>query len=185
MKKLILLFVSLAALGAGMVAGIRAFLRRFLPQTEGSTRLPGLHGPVEIIRDRWGVPHIYAEDEDDLFFAQGYVHAQDRLWQMELQRRLGAGRLSEVLGEATLEVDRFVRTLGLNRVAEDELPSLPACDAAGIGDLRGRRQHLHAPAPRPIVAGIYPAALPAAALAAGRQPLLDQVHGAGAERQLG
>ena len=77
MKKLFLLLVSFALLLAGAVAAGLAFLRRFLPQTEGSTRVAGLHGPVEIVRDRWGVPHIYAEDEDDLFFAQGYVHAQD------------------------------------------------------------------------------------------------------------
>jgi penicillin G amidase len=126
MKKFFLLLVSFAFLVAGVAAAGLAFLRRFLPQTEGSTRLTGLHGPVEIVRDRWGVPHIYAEDEDDLFFAQGYVHAQDRLWQMELQRRLGSGRLSEILGEPTLEVDRFVRTVGLNRAAEDEVNSLPA-----------------------------------------------------------
>ena len=126
MKKFVLFVLAVFALAAAAVAGLRAFLRRFLPQTEGSARLAGLHGPVEVIRDRWGVPHIYAEDEDDLFFAQGYIHAQDRLWQMELQRRMGAGRLSEVLGEATLAVDRFTRTLGLNRAAEDELASLPA-----------------------------------------------------------
>jgi penicillin amidase len=125
MKKFALFLFTVVALIAGVLAGARAFLRRFLPQTDGSARVAGLHGPVEIIRDRWGVPHIYAEDEDDLFFAQGYVHAQDRLWQMELQRRMGAGRLSEVLGEVTLEVDRFVRTLGLNRAAEDEWPTLP------------------------------------------------------------
>jgi penicillin amidase len=125
MKKLALFLLAVIALAVGVLAGARAFLRRFLPQTEGSTRLPGLHGPVEIIRDRWGVPHIYTEDEDDLFFAQGYVHAQDRLWQMELQRRMGSGRLSEVLGEPTVAVDRFVRTLGLNRAAEDEWPTLP------------------------------------------------------------
>jgi penicillin amidase len=126
MKKLFLLLLSLVIALAGAVAAGLAFLRRFLPQTEGSARVAGLHGPVEIVRDRWGVPHLYAEDEDDLFFAQGYVHAQDRLWQMELQRRMGSGRLSEVLGEVTLPVDRFTRTLGLNRAAEDELASLPA-----------------------------------------------------------
>ncbi len=126
MKKLILLPVVLITLAVAALASLRAFLRRFLPQTEGSTRVAGLHGPVEIVRDRWGVPHIYAEDEDDLFFAQGYVHAQDRLWQMELQRRLGSGRLSEILGEPTVAVDRFVRTVGLNRAAEDEVRSLPA-----------------------------------------------------------
>jgi len=126
MKKLFLLILSFVVVLAGAVAAGLAFLRRFLPQTDGSARVAGLHGPVEIVRDRWGVPHIYAEDEDDLFFAQGYVHAQDRLWQMELQRRLGSGRLSEILGEPTLEVDRFVRTVGLNRAAEDEVRSLPA-----------------------------------------------------------
>ena len=126
MKKLFLLILSFVVVLAGAAAAGLAFLRRFLPQTDGSARVAGLHGPVEIVRDRWGVPHIYAEDEDDLFFAQGYVHAQDRLWQMELQRRLGSGRLSEILGEPTLEVDRFVRTVGLNRAAEDEVRSLPA-----------------------------------------------------------
>jgi penicillin amidase len=126
MKKLFLLLLSFVVVLAGAVAAGLAFLRSFLPQTEGSAAVPGLHGPVEIIRDRWGVPHLYAEDEDDLFFAQGYVHAQDRLWQMELQRRMGSGRLSEVLGDVTLPVDRFTRTLGLNRAAEEELASLPA-----------------------------------------------------------
>lgn len=146
MKRIVLLLLAVIALATTAVAGLRAFLRRFLPQTEGNTRLAGLHGPVEIMRDRWGVPHIYAEDEDDLFFTQGYVHAQDRLWQMELQRRMGAGRLSEVLGEATLAVDRFTRTLGLNRAAEEEMASLPdetrrALDAYAAGVNAYIRQH--------------------------------------------
>jgi penicillin amidase len=126
MKKLALFVPGVIALAAAVFASLRAFLRRFLPRTDGSARVPGLHGPVQIVRDRWGVPHVYAEDEDDLFFAQGYVHAQDRLWQMELQRRLGSGRLSEILGEPTVAVDRFVRTVGLNRADEDEVRSLPA-----------------------------------------------------------
>lgn len=126
MKKLFALLLIFVSLTVGAAAGLWAFLRRFLPQSEGSLQLVGLHGAVEVIRDLWGTPHLYAEDEDDLFFAQGYVHAQDRLWQMELQRRLGSGRLSEALGEATLELDRFVRTVGLNRAAEDEIRSLPA-----------------------------------------------------------
>lgn len=139
MKKILLFLATLVALLGGAAVAVRAFLRRFLPQTHGATRVTGLHSPVEIVRDRWGVPHIYAENEDDLFYAQGFAHAQDRLWQMELQRRLGAGRLSEVLGEATLEMDRFVRTLGLNRAAEDEVHALPpetqaalAAYAAGV-----------------------------------------------------
>ena len=107
-----------------VVGGGGLFLRRPLPRTRGTTRVPGLKGPVEVIRDRWGVPHIYADLAEDLFFAQGYVHAQDRMWQMEFQRRVGSGRLSEVLGEATLEVDRFFRVLGLHRAAEAEAGAL-------------------------------------------------------------
>ena len=120
MKKLFIALFALAALAAAAVAAVVAFLRRFVPDTEGRVELDGIHGPVEIVRDRWGVPHIYANSEEDLFFAQGYVHAQDRMWQMELQRRAGAGRLAEVLGEPALEIDRTFRTVGLNRAAEDE-----------------------------------------------------------------
>jgi penicillin amidase len=83
-----------------------------------------LKGQVEVIRDRWGVPHIYAGSAEDLFYAQGYVHAQDRMWQMELQRRLASGRLSEIFGEQTLEVDRMFRIVGLYRATEAELAAL-------------------------------------------------------------
>jgi len=108
-----------------VVGGVLTFfVRRPLPRTRGTVRLPGLKGSVEVIRDRWGVPHIYADSAEDLFFAQGYVHAQDRLWQMEFQRRVASGRLSEVLGEVTLEVDRFFRVLGLGRAAEADAESL-------------------------------------------------------------
>ena len=65
--------------------------RRRLPQVDGVLSLSGLTAPVEVIRDRWGVPHIYAETDRDLFFAQGFVHAQDRLWQMEVNRRIACG----------------------------------------------------------------------------------------------
>jgi penicillin amidase len=81
----------------------------------------GLREPVEIVRDRWGVPHIYAANNHDLFFAQGYVHAQDRLFQMDVSRRLGAGRLSEVVGSLTLASDRFARYFGWPRVAEAQV----------------------------------------------------------------
>ena len=100
------------------------FLRRSFPTIEGALRVPGLKSRVEIYRDRWGVPHIYADNIEDLFFAQGYVHAQDRLWQMEFVRRIGHGTLSEVLGEATLDKDRFLRTIGLRRAAEADLALL-------------------------------------------------------------
>ncbi|HVJ10106.1 MAG TPA: penicillin acylase family protein, partial [Burkholderiales bacterium] len=74
-----------------------------------------------MLRDRHGIPHIYASSLEDAHFALGFVHAQDRLWQMEMNRRIGAGRLSEVLGAAALETDRFMRTLGLRGVAEANL----------------------------------------------------------------
>jgi penicillin amidase len=96
------------------------FVRRPWPQVKGAVAVSGLNAPVEMIRDEWGVPHIYAENEHDLFFAQGYAHAQDRLWQMEFNRRVGSGTLSEVLGEPTLDTDRFMRTLGLRRAAEKD-----------------------------------------------------------------
>lgn len=110
----------LFAAGGGLVF----FLRRPLPQRRGAVRVTGLQGSVEVIRDRWGVPHIYADSEADLFFAQGYVHAQDRLWQMELQRRVGSGRLAEVLGEEALEIDRFFRVLGTHRATQAEAKAL-------------------------------------------------------------
>ncbi|MBI3920592.1 MAG: penicillin acylase family protein [Armatimonadetes bacterium] len=101
----------------------RAFLRP-LPKTSGSCRLPGLAAPVEVCRDRWGIPHLRAETERDLFMAQGYVQAQDRLWQMEFFRRIGSGSMAEVFGSRTLEWDKFYRRLGFRRAAETELQSI-------------------------------------------------------------
>lgn len=99
-------------------------VRRSFPQTGGEIQVQGLEGPVEVYRDAFGIPHIYAGSRNDLFFAQGYVHAQDRFWQMDFWRHQGAGRLSELLGEATLETDIFLRTLGWERVARQELENL-------------------------------------------------------------
>lgn len=83
-----------------------------------SSKLEGLSGPVTVTWDQWGVPHIKASTDLDAFWAEGYVHAQDRLWQMELNRRTGAGRLSEILGDAALEQDKFLRTWGFYRAAQ-------------------------------------------------------------------
>jgi len=121
MTVLIILIGTLLALAAIVALGYWYLLRRPLPRINGTVHLQGLHGPVEIIRDRWGVPHIYAQNRHDLFFAQGYVHAQDRLWQMELNRRLASGRLSEIFGRVALEADRFLRVFGLRRAAEAEV----------------------------------------------------------------
>ncbi|HEV8638002.1 MAG TPA: penicillin acylase family protein [Chloroflexota bacterium] len=113
-----LLAAGFAAGGAAL--GARGVLRRSLPRP-GLVRIAGLDDEVEILRDRWGVPHVYARTEHDLSFANGVVHAEDRLWQMELNRRAATGRLSELFGAATLGVDRFVRRVGLHRVAAEEL----------------------------------------------------------------
>jgi penicillin G amidase len=117
-----------AGVAAGLVgvaaAGVRVALRRPLPQTTGQLAVPGLNAPVEVLHDRWGVPHIYAASNADLFLAQGFVHAQDRLWQMELHRRTGYGRLAEIFGVRALESDRFLRVLGFGRVARQEAAAL-------------------------------------------------------------
>jgi penicillin amidase len=112
--------VALGALAGLSGAAAVTALRRPLTQTSGQIRLPGLDAPVQILRDRWGVPHIYARTTADLFTAQGYAHAQDRLWQMELQRRTGMGRLAEIFGPIALDTDRFVRVLGFNRIVRRE-----------------------------------------------------------------
>jgi penicillin G amidase len=94
---------------------LREQAREALPPVEGEVRIAGLGAPVEVIRDRWGVPHIYARSLDDLFRAQGYVVAGDRLFQIDFLLRLANGRLAELLGEMVLPLDRFFRTVGLNR----------------------------------------------------------------------
>lgn len=96
-----------------------------MPRTSGRFEVAGLGGPVEIIRDRWGVPHIYAGSSRDAFFGQGYVHAQDRLFQMDLRRRVARGTLSEAFGPGGLRTDRYARTLGIGRIAESEWKIAP------------------------------------------------------------
>jgi penicillin amidase len=128
-------FLVTAAL---VVAGGVLWLRGSLPKTEGEKAISGLSAPVAVLRDSQGVVTIQAESELDALVALGYVHAQDRLWQMEFMRRTGAGRLSEILGSATVDVDRFIRTLGLYRNAEANLrhlspPARQALDAYTAG----------------------------------------------------
>jgi penicillin amidase len=113
----------LLIIGLALIIGI-IYLRSSLPQTRGALTLSGLTGEVNIVRDRYGIAHIEALSDLDAYFALGFVHAQERLWQMEFQRRVGAGRLSEVVGEGALETDRFLRTLGVYRAAEASLAAL-------------------------------------------------------------
>jgi len=108
------------------VLGTFWLLRQPQPRTKGNFQLKGLSAPVEILRDRWDVPHIYAKTTADVLFAQGFVHAQERTWQMDFNRRLVAGRLSEILGPISVPLDRWMRTLTMRRVAESEVDLLDA-----------------------------------------------------------
>ena len=96
-----------------------------LPEVDGSLLTPGLTAPVTVRRDRHGVPHIQAANLDDLLFAQGYVTAQDRLWQMDMARRMAAGEAAEILGSRLLEHDRMQRVLAIRVTAERLTASLP------------------------------------------------------------
>ena len=100
---------------------------RPLPKTSGSVQAP-LQKPATATRDNLGVPHIKATNIEDALFVQGYVTAQDRLWQMDLMRRAAAGELSEVVGRATLELDREARKLRIRRLAEEHSRALPSQD---------------------------------------------------------
>jgi penicillin amidase len=121
------LFAGLAGTGIATAATAAAWhwlARRPLPKQRGTVELDGLEGRVRVRRDRWGVPHVEADAKRDLYFAQGFVHAQDRLWQMDFYRRAVEGKISAMAGEEGLPVDRLMRTLGIRRVAEREAEEL-------------------------------------------------------------
>src|SRR3954453_1402237 len=100
--------VVAAVAGSVLASGVFLFGAGGTIRQEQRT-LPGLKQPVEILRDRWGVPHIYAQNTDDLFFANGYMNARDRLFQIDLWRRTGTGKLAEVLGPQSIPRDRMAR----------------------------------------------------------------------------
>ena len=126
--------IALALVALVSLAGALAFLI-YRPQAtlDGDSRLLGLDERGEIVRDRYGVPHIYAQTAHDLFFLQGYATAQDRLFQLDLFRRTGRGRLSEVLGDAGLETDKFIRTIGLARAADLDAALLSDQSRSALG----------------------------------------------------
>ncbi len=97
---------------------LKYLVTKSFPEYDGEIVAAGLHHSVKIYRDEFGVPHIFAEDEYDVFFSQGYVHAQDRLWQMDLSRRAGEGRLSEILGTSTIKFDKMLKTVNFKQIAE-------------------------------------------------------------------
>ena len=109
----IVLLIAVAA------AGIYGYARQSLPTIDGTVTVSGASAPIEIIRDADAIPHIFAKSKNDALFGLGYAHAQDRLWQMEFQRRIGNGRLSEIFGVPTIQQDRFLRTVGFGRAARD------------------------------------------------------------------
>lgn len=129
-------FLTLTAIA---LAGIFIWLRGSLPMLDGRIDAAGVAQPVEIVRDQNAIPHIFAATPEDAYFALGFVHAQDRLWQMEMMRRAGAGRLAEILGKQVLPIDKFTRALGFYRTAEaradrlsPEMKKQMAAYAAGV-----------------------------------------------------
>ncbi|MGW3555420.1 penicillin acylase family protein [Streptomyces griseoincarnatus] len=120
--RLVVLVLVLALIG-GVAYGAYwsvSTVRASFPQTEGSITLEGLSGPVDVRRDGYGIPQIYASSDEDLFMAQGYVQAQDRFYEMDVRRHMTSGRLSEMFGAGQVDNDAFLRTLGWDRVAKQE-----------------------------------------------------------------
>jgi penicillin amidase len=120
---LVVAALLVVVIGIALVLAV-TWVRRPFPVTEGEVAVPGLTGKVSVLRDDRGIPQIYADNAEDLFRAQGFVHAQDRFFEMDLRRHITAGRLSELVGKGGLKTDRVIRTLGWRRVAEAELPTL-------------------------------------------------------------
>lgn len=124
------ILIGLVALLLLVIIGILVFLQTTKPTYSGELKLEGLKSEVEILYDDYGVPHIYAQNEEDAYFALGYVHAQDRLFQMEMIRRAASGRLSEVFGSDFLKIDKLFRTLGINQFAKEHVQKFLSTDTA-------------------------------------------------------
>ncbi|HUY69380.1 MAG TPA: penicillin acylase family protein [Alphaproteobacteria bacterium] len=141
-KRILKYAAGVMAAAAVLTAGYGAWLFvRSMPDYEGHVAMAGLSAPVEVFRDKHGVPEIFAANLDDAARALGYIHASERLFQMEIQRRAGQGRLSEILGPSMLGVDTFTRTMGFYRLAEGaydalspEAQKLLTAYAAGVND---------------------------------------------------
>jgi len=148
MRAALLLLGGLVAAGAILCA---VAVRSTFPGESGSVRVAGIAGPVRIETDSLGVPTIRAGSPEDATFGLGFVHARDRLWQMEFQRRIGSGRLSEVLGRRLVPTDRFLRTVGFRRAAENALRALSAGTRARLDAYAaGINQFLATSSARPI-----------------------------------
>lgn len=128
--KRLLLGLVILVLTAGIA--LYVYLQTTKPNYSGQLEIVGLKQPVEVFYDEYGVPHIYAQNENDAYLALGYVHAQDRLFQMEMIRRAASGRLSEVLGKDLLKVDKLFRTLGINVFAKAHAEKFLSTDTSGF-----------------------------------------------------
>src|SRR6202167_5055455 len=127
---LLWLLLVLVLLAGSVVAFAYFIARSALPRLDGNLKVNGLSAAVKVTRDGHGVPAIEAASLEDLFLAQGYVTAQDRLWQMDIMRRFAAGELSEILGEDTLKIDREQRILGLRAAARNGFETASPRDRA-------------------------------------------------------
>lgn len=132
MKLIKRIVIAFALLGVLIVISIYGYLQTTKPTRNGTLTVPGLQADVEVIYDKWGIPHIYAQQEEDAYYALGYVHAQDRLFQMEMLRRAASGRLAEVLGPELVEVDKFFRTLGINHFAKEHAAKFLSSDTTAF-----------------------------------------------------
>ncbi len=121
MKRFRRILLALVALLLILILGLWIYLQSTAPKYKGQAKLPGLQQEVEVVFDEYGIPHIYAQNAPDAYRAMGYIHAQDRLFQMEMLRRLSSGRLSEILGPELKEVDELFRTLGFRQKAEQQV----------------------------------------------------------------
>ncbi|MEH2147063.1 penicillin acylase family protein [Nostoc sp.] len=125
-KRLKTILIFLLVLGLLLVGLATYTVRQSFPQESGTIQLPELKAEVTVQRDKWGIPHIYAANSHDLFMAQGYIHAQDRFWQMDFWRHIGSGRLAEMFGSSQIDTDKYLRTMGWARVAQQEIPEINA-----------------------------------------------------------
>ncbi|MBD2346098.1 penicillin acylase family protein [Anabaena subtropica] len=121
LKTTVITLVVLSILLAGFLSYT---VRRSFPLENGAIALPSIQSEVTIKRDQWGIPHIYASNSHDLFMAQGYIHAQDRFWQMDFWRHIGSGQLAEMFGASQLDTDKYLRTMGWARVAQQEIQQM-------------------------------------------------------------
>jgi penicillin amidase len=129
LKRILIILTALVIIVLGI---LYLYLQTTGPIYSGEMSLQGLHNKVEVLYDDYGVPHIYAQNDEDAYFALGYVHAQDRLFQMEMLRRAAAGRLSEVLGPDLLKTDKLFRTLGISQFAKEHAKKFFSTDTANF-----------------------------------------------------